>query len=90
MNMDNIFIQTVLSINSCGTHIGIEFIILCRQHHLSQVFTDARHPGQIYSVVVEAKKLMNHCLICPLEGGKVQEKQSGVNYCIELLDQEKF
>lgn len=78
MNMENIIIHAVY-INSCATYIGIEFIILCRQHHLSQVFADARYSGQVYSVVVEAKQLMNHCLICPLQREEYRPSNSKSN-----------
>lgn len=54
-------------IQSHVTHIGVELIIFSRQHHLFQVFTNARNSWKVYSVVVEAEQLMNHSLVCPLQ-----------------------
>lgn len=51
-----------------ATDISIKLIILRRQDHLAQFLTDSRHSGQVYPVVINAQQLMNHSLICPLEG----------------------
>lgn len=49
------------------THISVELIILCREDHLPQVFTDAGDPGQVDPVVVKSQELMDHGLVRPLK-----------------------
>lgn len=48
------------------THISVELIILCREDHLLQVFTDAGDPGEVDPVVVQTQELMDHGLVRPL------------------------
>lgn len=49
------------------THISVELIILCREDHLPEVFTDAGDPGEVDAVVVETQELMDHGLVRPLQ-----------------------
>lgn len=51
----------------CETHVGVELVILSWQDHLSQVFADPGDSGQVDPVVVEAKQLVDHGLVCPLQ-----------------------
>lgn len=55
------------------THIGIKLIVFSGEHNLPQVFADAWDSGQVYAVVVQTQKLMNHGLICPLKKQKAKQ-----------------
>lgn len=49
------------------THVGVELVVLCRQNHLLQVFTDPRDSGEVDPVVVESQQLVDHRLVRPLQ-----------------------
>lgn len=49
------------------THVGVELVVLRRQHHLLQVFADPWNSGQVDPVIVQTQKLVDHRLIRPLK-----------------------